>query len=203
MIGDNQNLKQRPGFTLMEMLVSVTIFSLAMTAIAAIFVVSTQAQKRAGSLEKIDQQVKYLLEFFVNSVKQAEIDYSVLNNNPVILSANQYFNFLTTTYQYTSWRTIEVGTTHVLQQCKRMDRYCLTNDPAGDWSDLHSRDLDLPVVTLIVNPLLSPWQTNPDTGGYLSDQQPLITLVLSAKTVKAGSAPMTWQTTIASRLYKR
>lgn len=187
----------------MEMLVAVTIFSIAIASATTIFVVSNQAQKRAGSLEKIDQQVKYLLEFFTNSLSQAQIDYSVGIVNPYPLSSIQWFKFITADELYTNWRLATNGSNHVWQQCQRVDRYCTTGDPDSDWLDLHSRDLDLAVVSLVVNPTVSPWEIDPQTGAYLSNQQPQITLVLTAKKVDANLPPVVWQTTVTSRLYNR
>jgi len=202
MIG-NEIKVQRLGFTLMEMLVAVTIFSLAITAAVTIFVISNQAQKRSGSLEKIDQQIKYLLEFFTNSLKESEIDYSVVNTNPYPLSPTQYFNFLSGNQEYVSWRLASASSTHVWQQCKRVDRYCLANDPESDWFDLHSRDLDLTALSIAAKPLVSPWEINPETGVYLSNEQPYFTLVLLVKKLNSQDPVTVWQTTVASRLYKR
>lgn len=69
-------VKYQRGYTLVEMLVTVSIFALAFTAIAAIFLGFTTAQSRASNAQKLLNEGNFVFEAIAREVRMHSIDYT-------------------------------------------------------------------------------------------------------------------------------
>lgn len=64
------------GFTLLEIVVSAAVFSVAMLVAVGLFVAVTQVQKKTQSLSKVQGDARFALELMAQSVRVDGLDYS-------------------------------------------------------------------------------------------------------------------------------
>lgn len=70
------------GFTLIEMVVSLMVFSIALIAISAIFLSVTKGQNKTTILRRIQSESHYAFELISLEARDDVIDYSSLTANP-------------------------------------------------------------------------------------------------------------------------
>ena len=75
MIGVNKQ-QQSAGYTLIEMMVAITIFAIAFVAIGAIFLSYSLAQTRASSGQRLLNESNFLFETVAREIRMNAIDYS-------------------------------------------------------------------------------------------------------------------------------
>lgn len=61
------------GFSLIELLVAATIFTFVVTAVAGLFLGALDIQRRATAIQKIDENVQFVLESLVREVRVSTI----------------------------------------------------------------------------------------------------------------------------------
>jgi len=77
----------KKGFTLIEMLVAITIFSIVVSAISGIFISSVQNQKKVLANREVLDQLSYALEYMGRALRMAKKD---LTGECVGVSGNNY-----------------------------------------------------------------------------------------------------------------
>ena len=73
-------IDDRSGFTLIEILVSLAIFTSALVMISGIFVFSTRAQQKTAVIERVQGDARYAMEAMVREIRAGSIDYARYNN---------------------------------------------------------------------------------------------------------------------------
>ncbi|HJN62026.1 MAG TPA: type II secretion system protein, partial [Candidatus Parcubacteria bacterium] len=68
----------KKGFTLIELMVSVAVFSLALTAALGIFVSSLKVQRYALSSQQISSQSSYIMEYMSRAARMARKDVDAI-----------------------------------------------------------------------------------------------------------------------------
>lgn len=71
------------GFTVIEMVVAIAVFSFALVAICGIFLSITKAQRKNSIDQKVQFEASYALETITQALRRYSIDYSGPINNPV------------------------------------------------------------------------------------------------------------------------
>lgn len=79
----NKN-ENKNGFTLVELLIGVLLFSVIITIVIRIFLGSIQGQRRSLAFETISEQSSFLMEYMSRSLRMAkkELDCAVPSGNP-------------------------------------------------------------------------------------------------------------------------
>ncbi|MDP3954092.1 MAG: type II secretion system protein [bacterium] len=77
----NKNFKFREaaGFTLVEMIVAIFAFGILITMVAAGFVQSLKIQRRAFNIQKVQEDMNFVLEFIARETRVGEITNSIFN----------------------------------------------------------------------------------------------------------------------------
>ncbi|PIT90315.1 MAG: hypothetical protein COU22_02845, partial [Candidatus Komeilibacteria bacterium CG10_big_fil_rev_8_21_14_0_10_41_13] len=70
-----KKVKKQSGFTLIEVVVALGIFSIATTYAIGIFVQSNQVQRRTANVQRVLSDARYVLEVMAREVRMGEIDY--------------------------------------------------------------------------------------------------------------------------------
>ncbi len=70
------NVKNKAGFTLVEMIVGITIFSIILSAVAGLFATSLKAQRSNLAVEESLSQTSYVLEYMSRALRMAKKDLS-------------------------------------------------------------------------------------------------------------------------------
>jgi len=76
-----QHPASRKGFTLIEMLVALAIFSTALVVISNIFVLAGRAQNKAAEIEKVHSGARLAMETMVREIRAGKINYNKYLNN--------------------------------------------------------------------------------------------------------------------------
>ena len=79
LIKNNKNFKQSNilGFTLIEIVIAVAIFSLLSTVVGGIYVAFSQSQKRTQAGQKLLGETQFVLESIAREIRNGEVDYTV------------------------------------------------------------------------------------------------------------------------------
>lgn len=70
------NEAMKGGFTLVEALVSVAIFSMAVTAVVGSFLAILRISEKSRSIRLVEQNARFLSEFLTREIRNGSIDYS-------------------------------------------------------------------------------------------------------------------------------
>ncbi len=199
------------GFTFMEMIVVISLFSVLMVATSDIFMRAQRTQRKTAALQRLQDDARYLTQKVTSELQAGSIDFGAYSNakncsgsveseiDPVqgnALLALQRFD----------------GTRLFIQQSNRAcvdddSTPCLAvSDDGITWSSASSKGVKIESLTFYISPDKDPFTYCDDTGTYLRDTQPRVTVSLTASVaVKSVSEPvrLSVQTTIASREYKR
>lgn len=86
MIGNNK----QSGFTLIESLVSVAIFSIAISVIATVFFNTNNLQQRTKNLQQVQNEGRYILDKLAKEIRAREIDEALVNNQSLFFKEDEF-----------------------------------------------------------------------------------------------------------------
>ena len=86
MIGNNKQF----GFTLIEVLVSVAIFSIAISVIATVFFNTNNLQQRTKNLQQVQNEGRYILDKLAKEIRAREIDETLSNNQSLFFKEDEF-----------------------------------------------------------------------------------------------------------------
>ena len=66
------------GFTIIELMIAVALFSVVVGAVSTIFITSLQSQRKSISFENIFDQTSYLMEYMSRSLRMAKTETAAL-----------------------------------------------------------------------------------------------------------------------------
>lgn len=191
--------KSQQGFTLMELLVGLAIFSTATLIITNVFVTATRSQRQAALEQKIQSDLRSVIESLTRDIRRGIIDYDYYHglitrdSQPVLVLRDADNNQIQYRWRQEAERGIlEICTNSVCAQ-------------ASDWASLVSSEVDVLKTDFYVWPDKNPYQLN-EQGEYLSSQQPLVTIVIVVQPIGSqtdSNQVIKLQTSISSRVYRR
>lgn len=76
-----RNKKFLTGFTLMEIIVSTTIFAFVVTALLSMFNYTLKINRRSEALRQATQGMRNFVEYLVKEIRNGEIDYGIINGS--------------------------------------------------------------------------------------------------------------------------
>ena len=182
------------GFTLMEVMVAVTIFIFLLTMITDTFMVLEGRKNRLAQRYDLITDAKLMTQKISQDLRLLTLDYSG-SDWPAAVSTNEL-------------RLTDANGQHKIVYKFGDFGNCLNclgvqYDGAGDWSVLNKSTISLTGSHFYVWPTSDPF--TPDANGaYAVNNQPRATIVL--KLALPDSPPeeiLTTQTTVVSRLYQR
>ncbi len=216
----NNTTHRRRGFTLVEMLVATSLFSVIVIASTDIFIRSQRMTRTASSIEKVQDITRFLMTRMVQEIQSSRIDYD-------------YYTRLTADKQPESTDARIISRTLALKNSEGQDILFTTRPNAGgtDKTDFGSICVD-PASPCLIFATTSPTQQSeratPDgysvkslrfliTPGknpyaqdgsfdFTADAQPKVTIIMSVHgTLANNSNPidLTVQTTVSPREYPR
>ncbi len=190
-------LTKRPGFTLLEMLLVVLIFSLASAALAQIFVNITRLQRKISNQAVLSQDMRFATEMLVRAGRNNYIDYTgqPLANMSHVLS-------LTRPGGGSIMVTIQDAQTVCNDPTAQAGTKCLamSTDGGTTWNPVTSHRVNVTGFDVYVHPSSDPFQ---DTT---INVQPLVTANITLQYVANNpieNMTLQTQTTVSSRLYSR
>jgi len=185
-----KRMHNQRGYTLVEMMVTVSIFALAFIAIGAIFLGFSTAQSRANTAQRLLNEGSFLFETVVKEIRMHAIDYScatdyetdtdmVCLRSPVDGSVAHI-------------RVIDSGGTQV-EICKASNATSCTS-----WNSLVPSFLTINSFEMYVYPTVSPDTATTDTQVF----HPSVLIKMSMEAGRGRAKQQyDFQTTVSSRAY--
>jgi type II secretory pathway pseudopilin PulG len=184
----------------MEVLVVLAVFSTISVAVADLFLISSRAERRAGSVQQVQADARSALEYMVSEVRTSSVAYSRL---PAPLASP----LAELIVSKPDGRVYGFAASSDPARCGQTALPCLLvtleENGASESAPLTPADLAVRDLKFYVTPAEDPFLYNPATGAYAADEEPLVTIVLSLVPVGHPEQSVAVQTTVATRNYVR
>ncbi|MEA3249676.1 MAG: prepilin-type N-terminal cleavage/methylation domain-containing protein [Patescibacteria group bacterium] len=194
------------GFTLMEMIVAITIFSTLIVAATDIFLLASRTQRKVFDLESMQASARYTMEAMVREVRTGVIDLDYYAGRAQPLGTPDTELALIDS-EGDQIRFFESDASTEADCPNENSRPCLlvavgVNPPAP----ISPKGIRVRSVSFYVSPDVDPFAFNSAAGSYLSNIQPSVTIVMSFESASRKIDERTYtylQTTATSRRYER
>ncbi|MDO8505008.1 MAG: type II secretion system protein [bacterium] len=211
MIGDNkcrmQNAECRidtqtqRGFTLMEMLVALSLFSVVVVIATDLFSTFQKISRKTESLQQLTSDARFITETVARYVRENRIDYGAYSSP---LSGAQNTLHLIPSAQTP---TITVGVADDCWDGKKTFRCVQVTQGNSIPERFSGADIWVRSLQFYITPAENPFAFDLESGDYLSNAQPRVTVFLSLANSKDDTAQnytkYEVQTTITNRIYTR
>jgi len=187
-------VKNKKGFTLMEMVVATALFLIAVTASIGIFLSAVKANNKVNLMQEVENEARYVIETIAKKIRLGTIyydyyeeAYGVNFENPVSILALAD-NADNVSYFALNGDGESVGIIQV------------DFSDSGIWSDLTSGDIIVDELSFYLIPKLDPFSQSAE-----SIQQPLVIIHLEAhyNNTDDTEGKIKIQTGVSSRQYKK
>lgn len=189
-----KNKKQRRAFSLMEMIVATALFLTVITVSIGIFLSVTKANNKINAMQKVENEIRYILEKISKEVRLGTIYYDYYDivysgnfENPApILALSDNANNIS--YFMLNGDNSSPG---IVQ---------MSLDGGSNWSDLSTDSVIVDSLDFYLLP-----DSNSFSQNSINIKQPMVTLFLEAHYDRGSSfdGQIKIQTTISSRQYKK
>lgn len=194
------------GFTLMELLVVLGLFSTVVVAASDIFILSNRSQRKILSLERTQADARFTMEAVTREVRTGKVDfeYYVTRGTP-IGTPEAELALIDSTNTPIRFHQSDAGNATFCPNTESTPCFLVTlgdDDPVS----ITPKGVLVRNARFYISPDSDPTVFDAGTGTYLVNEQPRVTvvLVLDSVTTKAEDrARVQFQTTIASREYAR
>lgn len=192
------------GFTLVEMLVTMALFSTVVVIAADIFMLTGRAQRKLYGLERTQADARFTLEAIVREVRTGRIDYAYYAGRGTPLAVPDAELAL----RDSTDTPIRFRLSTSAAQCIDANSSPCLLVTVGSNSEqaITPRNVAVLSAKFFVSPGADPATFDPVTGTYAKNVQPHVTvaLVLESRGVRAAEQSTVYvQTTATSRSYKR
>jgi prepilin-type N-terminal cleavage/methylation domain-containing protein len=190
----------KKGFTLVEMMVVLAVFSVVMVVIVDIFMIASKASRRTLAIQQIQSDARYSMEAVSREIRMDEIDYDW----------SGYAGGITTPEDALALRDADDNSIifkKSSENCPSGTPSCLVVSLDGgiNWASITSLGNTVEDLKFYIDPLVDPFKMNVGHT-YDSNHEPRVTIVFVTKGV--GGRPdeqqtIYLQTTVSSRIYRR
>lgn len=210
------------GFTFIEMIVTMSIFSLVLLGIADIFIRAHHAQQTSAALQKLHADMRFVLDRVTDEIRRGGIDYAyyaAATSSPSITSST--LALITPEGQKLRFSVGASADPAVARNCKERTPTRPSSTPcvlmskdadADQWERLSAEGLSLtehalgtPDLRFIITPAVDPFIPAAN-GEYGASSQPKVTIQIGEQVRVRGlktHPELTLQTTVATRQYRR
>jgi prepilin-type N-terminal cleavage/methylation domain-containing protein len=193
---------QSAGFTLVEMMVAVSIFSTASVIVADLFLIANRAQRRTSTEQQIQSDARIIISQVSDRIRSGEIDYDGYGGTAPsvgdVLRVIDERGNLIVVRQSDSVFSNTVCPTAQSTPCLE-----ISDDNGITFAPMTSDGVKVAGVQFFIDPPQSP--TLPGGGGFLYSIQPRVTMVVGLQGTSPQAAQGTTfvQTTVSSRTLLR
>lgn len=171
------------GISLVELVVSVSVFSLIMITASAIFINAIKAQKIILAKQSVAENMRYTMEFMVKELRMTQAN-NTLNLTFEKTSGTQLnlANSPSSTIRFINYNTDIINYSLVGNKVMR-------NNGSGD-QPVSSDEVKITGLSFILN-----------NWNLTAGPAPLVTIVIKAESLNGSSGTMELQTSVAPRIY--
>lgn len=205
MTGNNTSAmdkKRIGGFTVIELLIVLLLFSIGSLAISATYINLTRLHRRASNAETLGTELRYITEMLVRATRNYRISYAT---NPVNYSRTS-IDLLNAANNQVSFAWSAAG--NAVCNGLNVQTGCLTMYVQGvtaSYIPLSSKNIDILDFRIYTTPQYDPF-TPISLGVYQNNRQPIVTYFIKAQYNASDpreEATLTVQTSVESRVYVR
>jgi prepilin-type N-terminal cleavage/methylation domain len=201
----NQILKNRNGFTLIEALVTLAIFSVLMISITDIYIQNMRFARQIIMRAKLQGDARYALEALTRAIRVSDIDYASWGGT---LPGQPQTELRLINLRTGDTSRIKVDPSGGAATCYGDGNSCITvsTDGGGTWAPLTPKNVKIDNLRFYTAPSKDPFNFNTTTGAYDSNGQPIVTISAQFHGIAARPADewvYSLQTTVTPRLYLR
>jgi len=185
--------KNESGFTLMEMLIAVAVFSVVITVSLDLYFVAQKAQHKTTAIQRVQSDARYSIEAMAREIRTDKIDYSMAIGNP-----SSSLSLVDVDGQSIVFRKIDDET---IAGCSLVPCIGLKVGSSGSWLKLTPEKIKVIDLKFFIYPTTDPFATG------VIGEQPRVTILLtvqnqpSATVADQDARSITLQTTVSSRYY--
>lgn len=192
-------VKKRAGFSLMEMLIVVTLFSMSMLVIAQTFASFNQLHRKIANRAIVSQDLRFVMELLVRAARNRPISYA---SSPIAPRSSELHLVQQDGVDMVFQRSV-VGDARCMD-LPTISCLLLSTDGGATWVPITGKRVHVEQFDVYVRPSESPFVLS--AGLYPNNTQPFVTfnirLRFMADRVKEQEA-LHAQTTVSSRVYLR
>lgn len=191
------------GFTIMEMVVVMGIFSIASLYSLNVFVRSNQVQKRIANTSRLETDGRYTLETIAREFRLGAVDYGFYGSNgynPAFYSRGPLAlrDVNNQPIRFRLWKRADNSIAVLVSYGKE-------NPALSDYQDITPSGLTVNKMYFYVTPKFDPNGLDA-SNNFKSNLQPQMTMIMETQTINTavGETKISnFQTTVTSRSYKR
>jgi prepilin-type N-terminal cleavage/methylation domain-containing protein len=198
--------KNNRGFTLMELLVVLGIFSMVVTSASDIFLLTGKSQRKIFGLERTQADARFTMEAIAREVRTGTFDWAYYAGRTLPLGLPDNELALVDSTQTALRFSMSDSNTNALCPDAASTPCLLVTVGTNTPTPLTPKGVVVRNLAFYIAPQLDPSVFNPATGTYASTEQPRVTivLVLESITERVGERSIvSIQTTVTNRLYRR
>jgi prepilin-type N-terminal cleavage/methylation domain-containing protein len=210
MIGDKKQIKHRRAFTLVELLVVMSIFSVVLVSTSDIYVQTMRYGKQIVSRAKLQADSRNALEAIARAVRVSNINYASLNYNggsgtlpPMPVGELDLIN--PRTGDKVNIR-LDSTDTNCYSDGKSSPCINVSTDGGSTWAPLSPKGVKIDSLKFYISPNKDPFSFDQAAGTYASSNQPVVTIAAQFRSLGARASD-DWvyplQTAVTPRLYLR
>ena len=194
--------KTGAGFTVVELLIVVTIFAIGSLSVAATYINFTRLHRKVANAETLGQDLRFTTELLVRAARNNTVVYPPLPGAlPVPSNTLDLVSSGGSPLAFRKWGLAEAG-----GPCAPVNADCLalSLDNGATWVPITGKNVNVDRFDVYVMPRTNPFEAVGLT--YDNNNQPRVTFVIDAtyKTANAlEQAKLSVQTSVSSRLYVR
>lgn len=195
----NRVYQNQKGFTLIDMLVAITIFTLIFLIVVDIFLISQRVERKILIEQKVLADGRLALEKIAQQIRLKNIDYSDSWPTEIENSELRLVDELDNKIYFR-----QGSVTNPDSDCPAGVSNCLemSLNQGASWQALTSNNVEIENLNFYIYPIEDPFQIQ--AGGYLANQQPRVTINLTLSSdLPEFTSDLILQTTVSSRVYKR
>lgn len=205
MIGAKQRLNTRSGFTLIEILIVVALFSMAMLILSEVFLAFNRLHRKISNQVVLSQDMRFATELLVRESRNKAFNYdpTAYLSGTVASSSEMHLIDADGTQE-----DIAVVSGASCGDVATINCLALRQTPPGGvasaWSPITSKHVNVLMFGSYVRPTVSPFI--PQSDGSYVNVQPMATIVLNLQYATGDvqtSSTLEAQTTVSSRIYQR
>lgn len=189
---------KRPGFSLMEMLIVITLFSVMMLVVAQTFSSFNLLHRKIANKAVVSQELRFAMELLVRTARNHELSYA---SSPAANSSE--LHLLQPNGPELIVKRSAVGDSLCADSVK-LACLLLSTDGGTTWVPISGKKVNVEQFDVYVRPSVSPFELS--GGTYPSNTQPFVTFHLRMKYMAERvqeQQTLETQSTVSSRVYKR
>jgi prepilin-type N-terminal cleavage/methylation domain-containing protein len=190
---------QQKGFSLIELLVVVAVFSTITLVITDIYVNVSNSQRRTLAWQQVQSELRYAIELIAETTRQGQLDYAYADYPTELTLPEDELAIIDKAGENVIFNRETASCTSGIPGCIRISK-------AGVWHDLTSNQVEITKLDFYIMPRKDPFEYDPIAEDYLAEDQPLVVIIIEGKSLgvtEIDQKTLSIQTAVATRHYER